>query len=265
MTILTTPAIVLRRIEHGESSLICTFYTRNYGRLSAIAKGARRPKSQFAGLLDLMNYLQIVVYVKETRSVQTLSNAEYIQPFLHLQQDIKHTAIGLIIIETIRQAIIGEEPHPEIFDLITEALTFLNETSEGAIAGLWWFHLHLASLLGFHPDLSQCHECGQALREGYFSRNTGHIYCRACSTNQSGLLHISNLELRLLRYLLDRSLQQVDTRAIEKSVVGFSLKQSPNNQPISFRHLTEILVHYLQYHVEGIGTLRSLEFFYTLD
>jgi len=265
MAILTTPAIVLRRVEHGESSLICTFYTRNYGRLSAIAKGARRTKSQFAGLLDIMNYLDIVVYTKETRSVQTLSGAEYVRPLLHLQQDMQRTAAGLVIIETIRQAIIGEEPHPEIFDLLTEALEFLNNTPDSGIPVLWWFHLHLASLLGFHPDLIRCNQCGAPLHDGYFSRNTGQIYCRKCITNQTGIMRITNLELRLARYLLQRPLARIDLGAVHKSLGSPSDTGESNEKHIAFRHLTEVLVQYLQYHVEGIGTLRSVKFFYTLE
>jgi len=265
MAIISTPAIILRRIEHSETSLICTFYTRNYGKLTAIAKGARRPKSQFAGLLDLMNYLHIVVHVKETRNVQTLSSAEYQRPFLRIQQDMRRTAIGMILIETIRQAIIGEEPHPEIFDLSIAALSFLNDEDRADIETLWWFHLHLVSLLGYHPKLQFCHECEQELRSGAFSSQSGHIYCERCSTRQSDLTALGNLELRMARYLQNHTLRQLDLDAIHRTILSPSGSQESDRPGIHPLHFTGVIVKYLQYHVEGIGTLRSMDFFTTLN
>ncbi len=265
MAIISTPAIILRRIEHSETSIICTFYTRNYGKLTAIAKGARRPKSQFAGLLDIMNYLHIVVHTKETRNVQTLSGAEYQRPFLRIQQDMRRTAIGMIMIETVRQAIIGEEPHPEIFDLTIEALSCLNDEDQADIETLWWFHLHLVSLLGYHPKLQYCHECQQALQAGAFSSRSGHIYCARCSTQQTDLTHLNNLEIRMSKYLLQHSLPQIDLEAIHRTIRYPSETKASDRAVINPLHFTEFIIKYLRFHVEGIGTLRSLHFFTTLN
>ncbi len=263
MPIVSTPAIIVRRVDHSESSLICTFYTRNHGMLSAIAKGARRQSSQFAGLLDLMSYLDIVVYVKESRSVQTLSSAEYITPFTRLQNDIDRSMLGMIVIETIRQAIIGEEPHPEVFDLIVGTLHALNSHPDAGIETVWWFHLHLVSQLGFHPDLTSCHNCKTPLVTAYFSYESGHFYCQNCRAQHLRGILLENIELRLVKYLIAQSLETLDREAIRRSInPPADTGKSP--RAVNPTKLTDFLSRYLQYHVEGVTTLRSLEFFTTL-
>jgi DNA repair protein RecO (recombination protein O) len=263
MAIINTPAIVLRRVNHGETSLIVNFYTREYGKIAAIAKGARRQKSQFAGLLDLMNYLNVVLYTKETREVQTLSSAEYAVPFLKIQQDIEKTYLGMTMLETLRQAIIGEEPHPEVFDLLVQSLEVLNNKSAAGIETLWWFHLHLVSLLGFQPQIQDCYQCGKALQNGFFSADTGQIHCGDCVIHQPGMIKLSNIEIRMFNYLLNTPLIDVDSLAIQKTLD--ETKKSGSQQRINKLIVTDTLVKYLRYHVEGIGTLQSLKFFTTFD
>lgn len=264
MAIINTSAIVLRRINHGESSLIVHFYTREFGKVSVIAKGARRQKSQFAGVLDLMNYLNIVVYTKETREIQTLSSAEYNIPFLKIQQDIEKTYLGMSMIETMRQAIIGEEPHPEVFDLLAQSLEGLNSKINAGIETLWWFHLHLVSLLGFHPQLQECYQCGNTLQTGFFSADTGQIHCGDCVIHQPGMIKVSNVEIRMFNYLLNTPLAEVDSAAIQ-STFEKTRKTDQKQQHINRLIVTDTLVKYLRYHVEGIGTLQSLKFFTTFD
>ncbi len=251
----------MRRINHGETSLIVSLYTREYGKISAIAKGARRQKSQFGGLLDLMNYLNVVLYTKATREVQTLSAAEYAIPFLKITQDIEKTYLGMAMIETLRQAIVGEEPHPEVFDLLAQTLEVLNSKSAAGIESLWWFHLHLVSLLGFHPHFETCFQCSKSLTNGYFSADTGQIHCEQCVIHKPGMIKLSHVEIRLFHYLLNTALNDLDSGAIQKS---FTEERKEKGRSYINRFIvTDTLVKYLRYHVEGIGTLQSLKFFAT--
>lgn len=231
--------------------------------MPAIAKGARRQKSQFAGLLDLMNYLHITIYTKETREVQTLSSAEFVRPFNRLQLDLDRMSTGMIVLETLRKAIIGDEPHPEIFDLSVTALSTLNSMDDPGIEILWWYHLHLASLLGFHPQFSTCYECGKKLTQGYFSADTGQIHCDKCVIHQPGMVRLQHLEIRLLRYLLETPLTKIDSEAVRRVFPGKS--SSGKEKTIQPELLTGLIVKYLQYHVEGITTLQSLNFFTNLN
>lgn len=212
-------------------------------------------------MLDLMNYLQITAYTKETRDVQTLSSAEFNRTFNTLQSDMDRAGIGMVIIETIRKAIIGEEPHPEIFDLMVTALSALDDLDDPGIEILWWFHLHLARLLGFLPQFTECFECGTTLSQGYFSANTGQIHCEKCVIHQPGMIPLKNMDIRILKYLLKHPLEEIDFSAVRSVFSSGNGKENTVNPEI----LTGLIVKYLQYHVEGIGTLQSLNFFTTFS
>ena len=79
-TILKTRAIVLRTMRMGETSSLVTFYAQECGKLKAMARGARKPKSRFGAALGLMTEVQAICYVKETRDLQTLSECTLLKP-----------------------------------------------------------------------------------------------------------------------------------------------------------------------------------------
>ncbi|TFB10109.1 DNA repair protein RecO, partial [Candidatus Marinimicrobia bacterium MT.SAG.4] len=76
MPILKAEGIILRRIKYSETSLIVTLYTKEYGKVSLIAKGARNPKSKFVGSLEPGTYVSVVYYHKENRDLQMLSEVD---------------------------------------------------------------------------------------------------------------------------------------------------------------------------------------------
>jgi DNA repair protein RecO (recombination protein O) len=97
--IINTSAIVLKSFPYGETSIIARCYTRDYGKVSVIVKGARRKKSPMAAYFQSMNYLDIVYYYRETRSLQSVSKATFVEIWSHLNQDLKKIAYGLSVIE----------------------------------------------------------------------------------------------------------------------------------------------------------------------
>ncbi len=79
--IIKTEAVVLSKLNYGDSSLIVTLFTKEYGKLSAIIKGARNPKSKMGLVIDPLNHLQIILYKKDTRELQIISSAEILTYF----------------------------------------------------------------------------------------------------------------------------------------------------------------------------------------
>ena len=87
--IINTQAVVLKSFPYGETSIIARCYTRDHGKVSLIVKGARRKKSPMAAYFQSMNYLDIVYYSKETRSLQAVSKASFVEIWSGLNSDIK--------------------------------------------------------------------------------------------------------------------------------------------------------------------------------
>lgn len=154
-SIIRTEAIVLRSINYGETSQIITLFTREKGKITVMAKGARRPKSSFGSTLQPMAYTQVVFYYKPTRDMQTLSESAHVEPFHALGRDLEKIGIGLRVVELVYALLEAEDAQPEVFALLLQVLRRLNETSS-RIANVWpYFQLRLARALGVAPSVDR--------------------------------------------------------------------------------------------------------------
>ena len=92
-SIVKTEAVVLKSMKYRETSKIITFYTRDFGKVKAIAKGARQPKNKFGSSLEPMSYVLVVLYRKEHRDLQLISQCDLIKTFRHLSEDLDKMAV----------------------------------------------------------------------------------------------------------------------------------------------------------------------------
>jgi DNA repair protein RecO (recombination protein O) len=143
----STPAILLRRTRLGDTSWIITWLTQAHGRLKTAAKGARGPRSPFAGKLDLF-FLDDISFAASRRSdLHALREAVLIQPFIGLRADILRTQLAAYFVELIELVTETEHPVPELFDLLLRALGYL-DTAEPNLRAMLHFEKELARLLG---------------------------------------------------------------------------------------------------------------------
>ena len=145
----STPAILLRRTRLSDTSWIISWLTQAHGRLKTVAKGARRPRSPFAGKLDLF-FLDDIGYIPSHRSdLHALREAVLIQPFEGLRTDFLRTQLAAYFVELIELVTEPEHPVPELFDLLLRALGYL-DASPPTLRALLHFESELARLLGIH-------------------------------------------------------------------------------------------------------------------
>jgi DNA repair protein RecO (recombination protein O) len=150
----TTPAILLRKIKLTESSLILTWLTEAHGLLKTVAKGARQPKSRFAGLLDLFFDCEIE-WVRSRRSeLHILREVIVKNPHQGLRLEYPRVALGAYFVELLELATEPEHPAPEIYELLQRALGYLN-THPASKRALLHFESELTRLLGIaEPGVS---------------------------------------------------------------------------------------------------------------
>ena len=133
-------AIVLRNQSVTESSLIVTWFTREFGKLKTLAKGARRPKSPFRGKLDLF-YRDEIVFLRSRRSDLHLLHDCFLEnPHAKLRDTVEALTVASYVGELVELATAMEDPNPKMFDLLSVALDAL-ETSRGRVSVLIWFEL----------------------------------------------------------------------------------------------------------------------------
>jgi len=150
--IINTSAVVLKSFPYGETSIIARCYTKDHGKVSVIVKGARRKKSPMAAYFQPMNYLDIVYYYRQTRSLQSLSKASFVEIWTELNQNLKKIAYGLAVIELTEKTNTDNDPHPELFDELVSVLKAFNSSDLRLNLIFWYFQIKLLTILGFKPD-----------------------------------------------------------------------------------------------------------------
>ena len=179
-----TEAVVLRGVDFSETSRIVTFLCPERGRMACIAKGVKRPKSQLAGLLDTFNRLEIVVYYKDSRSVQVLAEASLLDSFTALKSDLDRTTYGAFPLEIVDRVARENEPSRELYAALVEGLEGLGTWTGDVRTHCCWQVLRLLGIAGFAPSLDVCCECGASAGDRPSFSFGGGVTCARCPSDR---------------------------------------------------------------------------------
>ncbi|MBN1547449.1 MAG: DNA repair protein RecO [Syntrophaceae bacterium] len=179
---IKTRGIVLRTIDYGESDRIINILTEDSGKLAGIAKGARKSRKRFANVLEPFSLLSLSLSVKKNGSMAFIEEAAIVDHFAGIRSDLEKTLTAAYYMDLIDQFVPEGKHHPEIFDLATDYLTFM-EREKFAANMVRFFELRFLRLAGYEPVLDRCASCNQPLQSSLaysFSPSRGGIRCRHC-------------------------------------------------------------------------------------
>ena len=154
--IVKTRAVILRETKYRDQSKICSIYTREFGKLSVIIKGARNPKNRLCGLFNAGNIVDLVLYKKQGRDIQLVSDGNLVSSPMVPAPDIERFAVLCQIIDLVRQTTEHGEKSLPLFTLLAGTLEQLYRTNINFRELYLWFLLHFVSVLGFQPSLQKC-------------------------------------------------------------------------------------------------------------
>ena len=250
---LKTDALILHSLRWSESSKIIHLFTAETGSLKAIARGVMRPKSSLRGVLENLNQVQLVLSVKETRGLQIISQAELVNPFNHIREDLEATAMAFSMLELLRSLIHENEASHEIFRLTCGVLQQLNQPDNSHhLVYLLSFIVHLSEYLGFGWQVEECRKCGNIPESFPVKADiaNGSISCARCALpdlqNQQSL---SKLHWRLLFRL-----QQEPPSGLPALIAKIPAEMNMNP-------LLDLLLAHLNYHTEQSLQLKSLKMY----
>jgi len=198
-------AIVLRCVEFSESSLIVTLFTREFGKIGALAKGAKRPKSPFESALDLLTLSRIVFLHKSSEALDLLTEAKLLRRFRPAGHDLSGLYAGYYVAELLNELTDENDPAPELFDLADETLRRLS-LGEPVQRLLIRFELGSLRLLGHLPSLDRCVGCDKAMEVSgrvAFGLLAGGVLCPRCRQGQRQIVSVSAGALRTMKTLAD--------------------------------------------------------------
>jgi DNA repair protein RecO (recombination protein O) len=196
-------ALVVRTVEVFETSLVATLFTKELGKVTALAKGGRRLKSPFQGGLDLLGISDIVLLPKASESLDLLTEAAPLERFACLRRDLAALYAGYYIAELLTDLTDHHDPHPRLFDAARITLRHLGDP-ELRPRRLLRFELACLRELGFMPALDQCSQCGAPVDtpgEVAFGLATGGLLCASCRPGQPHVSSVSRTTLETIRVL----------------------------------------------------------------
>ena len=188
--------IVLRTTDYGETNKIVTLYTREWGKIGVMARGAKKPKSRLSAITQPFTYGFFLL--QNGRGLGNMQQGEIITPLRAIKEDIFLTAYASYVVELTDKSTDEKKTNPFIFELLYQTLTYLNEGYDPEILKNI-YEMKMLPVLGLYPILNQCAICGD--KEGLFSFSIreGGIICNRCLTKDPYHLKISSATIKLLR------------------------------------------------------------------
>lgn len=251
MASVKSPGLILKKVPFSDSSLILKVFTRESGLITLMAKGAKRQKSKFHGLLDFFTLDQFIYPEKSKTDIHILMEAGLIRDFPRLKADPARQSLGHVFMELyLKYMSEPEQSHPH-YELLLERLEQLDEASGPGfdpVLHLCDFLLGLCALSGFSPQFTECVQCGRKA-EGFRVRldpDLGGPVCAACGGAGAGGVAFPG---RLLRWL--GRVQELGVRA--------------GRLPREEEALAEaFLLSYLGKHAGGARPMKTLDFYHQM-
>jgi DNA repair protein RecO (recombination protein O) len=207
------PAIVLRRIEYGDFDLIVTLFTRDRGKVSAIAKSAKKSVRRFPGVLEPFSRIEAVLAKGRGKGMAVLQEAALEEPFFNIRESIVNTAYASYWVELVYLWMVEGEPLAPLFGLIDHVLAELNRGETPVEELSIRFQMRFLSLAGFRPNFDHCFVCKTCLDQIRHAvvvpdLSKGGIACPTCGISAHDRRNLSKGTLKLLTWADTGDLQR---------------------------------------------------------
>jgi DNA repair protein RecO (recombination protein O) len=231
-------ALVVRGTDWSETSRIATLFTREFGKVRALAKGGRRLRSSFEVAFDLLTVCHVVVIRKHSGGLDLLTEAQVAERFPQLRTNLPALYAGYYVAELLADGTQDYDPHPALFDAAVETLRQLGEPA--SLAGmLAAFELVWLRELGYSPRLDACAGCdadqsgpARAWEPTWFSPSAGGVLCPNCRPAARDRRPLSGAAWATLRGLAhgERELPPAVRREV-RQVLGQAVSQVLGRRP----------------------------------
>ena len=205
-----TDGVVLRIVEFSESSCIVTWFTRDFGKVTTMAKGARRRKNPYEGAIDVLSFSKIVFLHKRSDSLDLLTEAKLERRFRTAAKDLHRLYCGYHLLELLNCLTDDFDPHPALYDQLERTLVRL-ESEESLAPLMTCFELQLLKELGHSPEWKFCVNCGVEIERHSrvaFAPVEGGVVCRRCRVGRRQVISIARQVADELEFLSRANLSQ---------------------------------------------------------
>ena len=243
---LKTEGIVLKEMRYRDTSKILNIFTRDYGKLNVMAKGAYRPRSQLIANTQPFSYSELQLY--NGKNFYYLNQGYIIDHFYPIRNKIERVVYGQYILELIDKSMEMEQENEKIFMLVLKGLKILSELEKDFLKFITAYELKYISFLGYRPCIDKCVHCGKDNNISRFSILEGGMICSECHYDPSSI-YIDGKTLYYITKLLYIPLDKIDEINIPDNIVN---------------KIHEIIVDYILFNVDrkkfnSLSFVKSLE------
>ncbi len=227
-------AVVLRHSDWGEADRILVLFTREHGKVRAIAKGVRKLRSRKAGHLE--PFTRVSLLLARGRDMQIVTQAETINAYSPLRESLLLVGYASYVVELLDRFTYEEGENRALYRLLTDTLENLAGHPEPTLV-VHYYEIRLLDLLGFRPQLFNCARCGKQIQpeNQFFSAKEGGVLCPHCGSGTQGAHPISLLALKYFRHMQRSTFTEAARAKID---------------PQTNREMDILIQHYLTYLLE---------------
>lgn len=244
MPIQKTEAILLSRQDLRETSLILTFYTKDFGKIKGIVRGVRGGHAQYGGgSLEIFACDELVFYERKKSDLYTISQCDLLEFYNYIRESLERLAYAAYILELLDSVTPLSDPNQEVYGLLANSLKLLSgESSAKRVTRI--FEIKLLNLLGLMPRLEVCANCsGNITPEARFSFRHGGLICKSCLGIDKETHSILPGTVKFIEHIRALPFEKVKRIKVAREVG---------------KELEEILRKFLDYHIER--RLKTVEF-----
>ena len=223
--------LILRETPYKEADVMLTILTECRGKISVLARGARRKGSRFSAAIQLLTYSEFTLY--ESSGRYSLNEADPIEMFGEIRKDIVKLSLASYFAEVLEQAADEETINPELLRLGLNSIYAVANTEISPIKIKAAFELRVAAMSGYLPNVYRCSSCGSDSDIVSFDIKNGIVFCKECSLKS--MRKINSAVVDAMRYIFNTDIKRI-----------FSFKINDASMKI----LSEIADEYLSFHFD---------------
>ncbi len=221
---------VLKKFNFGETSIIATLYSQNFGKIKGIFKGFYRQKKEFLTSLDTFSLNEFIFYPKESE-IWLVSQAELISEFSYLRNDLKKAAVAGLFFNLLNRTMQLWDKNRYIFNLTFHSIRLIEKDP---VKAFYLFLIKFLTLAGIKPELNHCIICQKLVKGNlFFSTKRGGLLCFNCRKNYKDYKPVSRQASKTFSYIQDNSIS-----AASRLKIGLSCQ----------KEISYIIENFLSYH-----------------
>ncbi|MEC9308571.1 MAG: DNA repair protein RecO [Chloroflexota bacterium] len=195
-----TRGLVLKNTPFGEADLLVSLYSREFGKIRALAKGTRKPTSRMVGHLEPLTILDLSLF--RGRNLDTINQAQIVNNLSNLKSDLSQISEGLYVCELMDGFGNESNSNIELYQVAIETLENIDRDHQQDLS-LRWFEIHLLRTSGFKIELETCIQCNCDIepQQHRFSPDSGGVLCLHCNITAHSIYPLSLQALKVLRFL----------------------------------------------------------------